>query len=74
MAARFVTETARVSILGLGLVRLGFLSRLDPERSTRGNRRVPLSGTQFPRLHPRTRKAYDIHFAKSNLVHILLSI
>ena len=37
-----------------------FVSCPDPERSTRGNRRVLLSGSQFLRLHPRTRKAYDI--------------
>ena len=36
------------------------MSRLDPERSTRGNCRVFLSGSRFSRLHPRTRKAYDI--------------
>ena len=37
-----------------------YLSRPDPERSTRDNRRVPLSGSRFPRLHPRTCNAYDI--------------
>ena len=31
------------------------------EGSTRDNHRVPSSGTQFPRLHSRTRKAYVIH-------------
>ena len=36
------------------------LSCLDPEKSTRGNRRVPLSRYQFSRLHLRTRKTYDI--------------
>ena len=36
------------------------LSCPDLKRSTHGNRRVPLSGSQFPRLHLRTRKAYDI--------------
>ena len=35
------------------------VSCLDPKRSTRGNRRVSLSGFQFSRLHPRTHKAYD---------------
>ena len=32
----------------------------DPERSTRGNRRVPLNGSRFSKFHPRTRKPYDI--------------
>ena len=36
------------------------MSRPDPGRSTRGNRRVPLNGSQFPGFYPRTRKAYDI--------------
>ena len=36
------------------------LLRPDPKRSTRGNRCVPLCGTQFPKLHSRTHKAYDI--------------
>ena len=36
------------------------MSRPDPKRSTRGNCRVFLSGSRFPKLHPRTRKAYDI--------------
>ena len=36
------------------------MSHPDPKRSTRGNRRVPLSGTQFPELHSRARKANDI--------------
>ena len=33
------------------------LSRPVPERSTCGNRRAPLSGSQFLGLQPRTRKA-----------------
>ena len=32
----------------------------DLERSTRDNRRVPLSVSRFSRLHPRTREAYNI--------------
>ena len=36
------------------------MSRPDPERSTRGNRRVPLSGSQFLETHSKTRKAQDI--------------
>ena len=32
----------------------------DPERSTRGNRRVPLSGSQFPGTHSNARKASGI--------------
>ena len=45
------------------------LSRPDPERSTRGNRRVPLNGSQFPETHPRTRKAPGIlaHLNNGNL-------
>ena len=35
------------------------LSRSDLERPTCGNRRVPLSGTQFPKLHSRICKATD---------------
>ena len=47
----------RGQIWGLGL---RSVSRPDPERSTRGNHRVPLSGARFPKLRPRTRKAYNI--------------
>ena len=36
------------------------LSRPNPERSICGNRLVPLNGSQFSKLHPRTRKTYDI--------------
>ena len=38
----------------------GTLSRHNSERSTHSNHRTPLSGSQFPKIHPRTRKAYDI--------------
>ena len=37
-----------------------YLSRPDPERSTRGNRRVPLNGSQFPETQTKARKAFDI--------------
>ena len=37
-----------------------FLSRPDPERSTHGNRRVPLNGSQFPETQTKARKAFDI--------------
>ena len=36
------------------------VSRPDPKRSTRGNRRVPLSGSQFPGIQPKAGKASDI--------------
>ena len=36
------------------------MSRLDPERSTRDNRRVPLNGSQFPETQTKARKAFDI--------------
>ena len=36
------------------------MSRPDPERSTRGNRRVPLNGSQFPETQTKARKAFDI--------------
>ena len=36
------------------------VSRPDLERSTRGNRRVPLNGFQFPETQTRARKAFDI--------------
>ena len=36
------------------------MSRPDSEKSTRGNRRIPLSEFQFLRFHLRTRKTYDI--------------
>ena len=36
------------------------LSRPDPKRQTSGNRRVPLSGFQFPETQSKARKAYDI--------------
>ena len=36
------------------------MSRPDPERLKCGNRRVPLSESRFFKLHPRTRKTYDI--------------
>ena len=42
------------------------MSRPDPERSTCGNRRVPLSGSHYPRLPSRTRKAYDISTQQQN--------
>ena len=32
----------------------------DPKRSILGNRHALFSGSQFPKTHPRTRKAYDI--------------
>ena len=43
-----------------------------PERSTRGNRHVLLSGSRFFRLHPRTRKTYDIltHLEDNSLLKI----
>ena len=43
------------------------VSRPDPGRSTRGNRRVPWNGSQFPRLHSRTRKAYGSPFGIKSL-------
>ena len=36
------------------------MSHLDREGSTRDNRRVPLSGSQFSKTYLRTRKAHDI--------------
>ena len=36
------------------------LSRPDPERSTRGNRRVPLNRSQFSEAQTKARKAFDI--------------
>ena len=53
----------------------GTLSRHNSERSTHSNHRTPLSGSQFPKIHPMTRKAYDIlAYQKNGTLPILRSL
>ena len=59
--------------------KVGFLalrvSRPDPERSTRGNRRVPLNGSQFPETQIKARKAFDIlALFKNNILPLFRSL
>ena len=51
---------------------MGVTSR--PEGSRRGNRRMPLSEFQFPEIHLRTRKVYDILARlKTGLLHLQIN-
>ena len=74
-----MTQAFKPLSIPSGLV---IVSRPDPERSTRGNRRVPLNGSQFPERssngsqgiwHPSTNKDTR-HYTQPIWFHILRNI
>ena len=51
------------------------VSRPDPEKSTRDNRRVPLNESQFPEIQTKVRKAINIlALFKYNILPLFISL